>query len=169
METRTYPGIGSVSEGTMRPEDLIPAFADVLRMYAPGVYATLAELYLECFDTNTEWDDIDIETQSDCVSALFDAMDEIAPPFCSFGASEGDGACYGFWPDVEGLNEAARWRDGVVKVEAGDDWGYLGAPAEFCICREPIEDRPDYVMSVSDHGNVTLYDARTRKEIWSVV
>jgi hypothetical protein len=31
------------------------------------------------------------------LEGLFDALNEIAPTGCSFGASEGDGASYGFW------------------------------------------------------------------------
>jgi hypothetical protein len=141
-ETRTYPPIGTVSEGTMRPEDLIPAFLGVIEQYAPDRYADL------CADfDDTAWDDVDLEFLSEFLDELFGIMDEIAAPYTYFGASEGDGACYGFWPDIAGLEEDARYRDGVVKVS----------------------DDIDYVMSVSDHGNVTLYDAHTRAEIWSVV
>ena len=39
-----------------------------------------------------------IEQASEDTDLLFDILDAIAPEGCYFGALEGDGACYGFWP-----------------------------------------------------------------------
>jgi hypothetical protein len=138
----------------MRSEDLIPAFMDVIEQYAPERFAQIEEP--AWFDEDDE-DSPAAEVADEFLDELFGIMDEIAAPYTYFGASEGDGACYGFWPDIDGLEEDARYRDGVVKIHDG---------AEFVTYpMYPVY----YVMSVSDHGNVTLYDARTRKEIWSVV
>lgn len=38
------------------------------------------------------------EQASDDLQDLFDILDSIAPEGCYFGALEGDGSCYGFWP-----------------------------------------------------------------------
>lgn len=38
------------------------------------------------------------EQADDDVYELFDILDAIAPEGCRFGALEGDGSCYGFWP-----------------------------------------------------------------------
>lgn len=39
-----------------------------------------------------------IEQASDDLYQLFDILDAIAPEGCYFGAHEGDGSLYGFWP-----------------------------------------------------------------------
>lgn len=150
-----YPPIGTVSHATMRTEDLIPAFMDVLRVFAPERHAELEQEQPEELE---DGDYPDVETASEWLNdVLWTAMEEIAPPYCYFGASEGDGADYGFWPSIESLEEDARYKEGVIKVadtsEVPDDWR-------------------DYVMHVSDHGNVTLYeivDSGNLEEIWSVV
>lgn len=38
------------------------------------------------------------EQADDNTHMLFDILDSIAPDGCYFGAIEGDGSCYGFWP-----------------------------------------------------------------------
>lgn len=105
-------GCGTVIAGTLRPEDLVPAFMEALddrvedasfddgadapakvqavdrlqdrlgdlerRMAAEGYYA----------DEDSMWD----------LEWLQDALNEYAPKGCRFGAHEGDGADFGFWP-----------------------------------------------------------------------
>lgn len=39
-----------------------------------------------------------LEQASDDTDELFDSLDAVSPDGCYFGALEGDGACYGFWP-----------------------------------------------------------------------
>lgn len=164
---RQYPPLGTVSEGTMRPEDLIPTFMDVFREYAPGLVRDL-ELEEPIYDDSAE-EYIDPEAASEFVDRLFDALRSIAAPYTYFGASKGDGADYGFWPSLESLEEDARYHDGVIKVNDGDEWEYVD-DGRIVVNGGRCGLAPiDYVMSVSDHGNVTLYDAHTRKEIWGVV
>lgn len=114
-QERRYP-IGSISEGTMRPEDLIPEFLSELRyrmrerrikghaaLYREIDKRSDAEGYYE-----TEEADRDLE-------ALFDALGEYAGPYFYFGAHPGDGADYGFWLS-EGFDEersGARITPGV--------------------------------------------------------
>jgi hypothetical protein len=90
--------LGSVSSGTMQARDLIPAFASELeRLLGEDTTSTGAILASEInADTCEDWDNC--EHADDFVNALFDALGEYAPVFCYFGASEGDGADYGFWP-----------------------------------------------------------------------
>lgn len=95
--------IGTVSHGTMREEDLIPCFAELLEELAKEAnrledFAALlqeAGAYAEGIKDETI-DPLDILVD------LFDALNEFAPEGCYFGAHEGDGSDYGFWPVNDG-------------------------------------------------------------------
>jgi hypothetical protein len=89
--------------------------------------------------------------------AGLEAIQAYCLPFMSFSLSpSGD---YGFWPDLEGLEYAARSKDGAIKVNAGNAWPPLWTPTG----REV-----QFVIEVNDHGNVTLFNRR-RQEVWSCV
>ena len=98
--------LGTILHGTMREEDLIPCFADVLRELAakanrPEDFAALlqeASAYAEGVKDETI-DPLDILVD------LFDALNEFAPEGCYFGAHEGDGSDYGFWA-IDGEEES---------------------------------------------------------------
>lgn len=97
-----------VSAGSLRPQDLIPAWLDTLRELAPAAYDQLmtpgagfpaVPSYAD-EDHDSEW------WQSDECSwllneTLFDALNEHAPEGYHFGSHEGDGACFGFWRTEE--------------------------------------------------------------------
>jgi len=91
--------LGTVLSGTMQNKDLIPAFVEELEAILGGEClrtreiktAWLCEGYFESI-----YADSDLQT-------LYDELNNYAPPHCYFGALEGDGADYGFWP----LNRAA--------------------------------------------------------------
>lgn len=69
---------GTIISGTLKLEDLLPAFAT-----AAG----------EPFDPQGDW--IELER-------LVDVLNEQAPEGYYFGAHPGDGADFGFWPADEG-------------------------------------------------------------------
>lgn len=150
----TYARIGVVSEGTLRDEDLISAFAGELDYYIKRLRLgrDQRKRFTALVRTAGRYPDEDCIT----VDALTDALDEIAPPYCHFGTAEGDGACFGFWP-VDGLFHP-NVGDSPPRLAAGDDidrehWG---------------ED----VLLVNDHGNVTCghVDKRGRfKAYWDCV
>jgi len=146
--------IGTVSHGTMRPEDLIPDFLYELKHQKP-CHRSHRKLIREIesnvqrmkspayFDSEqVQWD----------LEALFDALNEYAPPYFYFGAHPGDGSDYGYWlsddfPDfsfdglrVSDLSEVPR--------------GYSGE-----------------VVYVNDHGNMSLYtySRGRRREVWAIV
>lgn len=153
--------IGEISSGTLRTPDLLEAFADELRRLsdAPAHVKLCDEVdaMLERMDDGEDDKerDRDDEEASAIVDELMDALNEIAPPYCYFGASEGDGACFGFWPSMESLREAV-YDGSVLQV---DDTGDM--PADY----------EGEVMHVNDHGNVTLYVASGGKlsEVWAIV
>lgn len=132
-----YASIGSVSSGTMREADLIPAFSWELdyhlkrqpRSFKRKEYRKIIR---EAEKIEREGS-FDSEEASFILEALMEALEAFAPPYTYFGAHDGDGADYGFWPCLEGFEG--------LKVEGLEDVpkGYSG---EVCI--------------VNDHGNVTV-------------
>lgn len=122
-----------ISTDTLRPQDLIARFLEVLTFAWPSKAEWLRVEYGLRPDTDLErWchpvvdpgkfdrgDDY-VEDEAavlmrhgdvDCLTAdLLDALAEVAPEGCTFGASEGDGACFGFWSfqDPEELLDEAR-------------------------------------------------------------
>lgn len=180
-----FGSIGTVSHGTMRTEDLIPAFLDVaddLRLNKMD-RARVNEIRRRV-DQGTEADEED-GTEGDFfasdgaqedVNDLFDILGNYAPPYAYFGANEGDGADYGYWPSMEALDEAVR--DGEVQREdhpsSGPDRISLGEhraiPMMDYLNVTTKAERKGWVyrMVVSDHGNVTLY-YRNGREVWGIV
>jgi hypothetical protein len=100
----TYATIGSVSEGTLRSEDLINTFAWELCQYRNTLHITREQRkrFTALLDEANEFG-LDVEAQetydaSELVEELFRALEELAPPYAYFGTLEGDGANFGFWP-----------------------------------------------------------------------
>lgn len=151
--------IGSVSHGTMRTEDLIPTFLDVLKkLDKENEFARLrvtAENCIECGADDNKAVEIMVE--------LIDTLNNFAPPYFYFGANPGDGSDYGFWLQ-EDWQERAK-EDDVLFVsdlsEVPDRFPFGGL-----------------VCHVNDHGNATLYrmdyahagsSLSQLKEVWAVV
>jgi len=143
--------IGSISHGTMRPEDIIPIFADELaRLDKAKVYS---ELIKEAM--NIDWDYIDWNNYNDnipfIVDSLSEALNSFTPPYCYFGAHPGDGSDYGFWP----LEDIQEDFDGLKVSDISE------VPKKY----------NGEVLHINDHSNVTLYSCKKGKlkEIWSFV
>ena len=146
------PLVGSISSGTMRKEDLIPAFIDELEYQAgkeDGDHIALCKRIKEAMEVegyfDSEGSDFDLEE-------LFDALDEYSAPYFYFGAHPGDGSDYGWWLDIDAIDATF---DGI-KVPYTEEIpeGYEGE-----------------ALVESDHGNLTLYFCENGKcsEIWSMV
>ena len=100
-----------VSDGTLKPEDLIPKFLNALK-HDETAHAKFLKDNPEILEIQS-WDDVDDETKSMLVDELTDALNDIAPDGYFFGASDGDGACFGFWavdPDESKKSEASDIR-----------------------------------------------------------
>ncbi len=101
-------GCVTVSEGTLRSQDLVPKFLDALRILASAAYEQMqipAVGFSSVPDYALEDDDHEWWRSDTCAyllnEVLFDALNEHAPEGFHFGSHEGDGACFGFWPNEE--------------------------------------------------------------------
>lgn len=153
--------LGSISHGTLRAEDLIPCFVDWLEEFCrkhPAVveFRKKQEEWEKGDDLETEWYDSE-EADYFLHETLFPALEEYAPDYCYFGATEGDGSDFGFWPCWSRIEDDSFGRDAVIlKVEAGKAWP------------KPLPKEIEYVMEVNDHGNVSFF-TRRHKLLWDCV
>lgn len=138
--------LGTVISGTLKPLDLADAFATELAGLAPD-HPLVKEWDSSSYDEDTLTDE-QLDELSFLVNDLRDALQEFAPPFCYFGAHQGDGADFGFWFDNDAFEDARRCKE-VIEVEPDD--------AEV-IARLVADSGASYACYVNDHGNVTLYD-----------
>jgi len=95
---------GTVSRATLRYEDLIPAFMEVLQSHWPEKAEEIEDSYAE-----DEWphgsglvlsepfNDTQEELSPWLLEDLADALAEIAPEGYYFGSNEGDSSDIGFW------------------------------------------------------------------------
>lgn len=170
MITLKSARLGSVSSGTLRSEDLLDSFRSALEglIFDNGDYLSRSEnfptrdrlnnLIGEAYDAYCEDGETleDEENASEIVNDLQDALNEFAPEFAYFGAHPGDGADFGFWPDIDSARENCE---------------FVSTKKQDC----PDADFVGYWLHVSDHGNVTLYSrehdgmGKIDREVWSVV
>lgn len=148
--------LGSVSHGTLRPQDLIPTFLDLTRELAPDEYAQLCAQPFGPIPAHAlEDDDADWWISEDAgylLEELEDLLMSNAPNYCLFGPHEGDGSDFGFWPD---------WWE----VEGGIDDGEILKVSDLS---EVPDDWRGLTLVVNDHGNATLYDT-DGGEVWGIV
>ena len=104
----SQPTIGSISHATFRVQDLLPAFLDAVKIYCPVEYEQLLALHSGFIPAYAEenaesewWYSEDAEWK---LEELAELLEGVAPTGCYFGAHEGDGSDFGFWPydDLEG-------------------------------------------------------------------
>jgi hypothetical protein len=147
--------LGSISTGTLRPEDLIPAFNNALTQIHDGHYCDIDEMMDDEAGNAAEFgkQPSNDELQRRVVDRLMDELQDACPPFVYFGALEGDGADFGFWPDMDRLNEEIQW---VKQTPASDE-----------VVLDDNDPNNPIIVHVSDHGNVTVMDME-RNVLWSV-
>lgn len=147
----SFPYLGSISSGTMRPEDLIPKFLYILGQLDKEVHDRIVRDFPEVVDEG----DFEGEAADYCLDELYDALNECAPDYVHFSSHEGDGADYGFWITWEVIEEDVL-NGTLLKIPSGDEWP------------EPLPDKVDHVLEITDHGNATLF-SHEGKEIWSCI
>jgi hypothetical protein len=161
--------LGTISHGTLLPEDLIPAFQDAfeelggdykkLMLASDVLFHTLAKKpHLHEYEIDEAWERFyQSEDASVDVMDLMDAIQEICPPFVYFGSHSGDGSDFGFWPDMDSLEEVMQYQGEPLE---GYDSEYVYLPED------------NLIVHISDHGNVTVYtnvSGNPDTEIWSCV
>ena len=152
-KSANYLPLGTISHGTMREEDLIPAFLDALESVDPGKAQQFQDEYAKLGGGDEEQRE---EFLSDfCWETLSNALDEHTPPFTYFGANEGDGSDYGVWISCEAIKDAL-----ADEVEGGLKAVDRGEPLPFG-CKYVI------VMNrAGDYG--ALLNGGTGEVIWSI-
>lgn len=90
----SFPWI--VSCDTLRPEDLLVKFWSAAEQIGADVAQLLPDLQRLVGEDSSEsdWND---EQAGWTLESLTDRLQDAAPTGFYFGASEGDGACFGFW------------------------------------------------------------------------
>lgn len=98
--------MGTVIHGTFRPQDLIPAFLSELRERSPEAYSQIVSTpfgavpaYVMDEGENDPW--WGSEEAQFLIEELIGALNEAAPEGHYFGAHEGDGSDFGFWPEED--------------------------------------------------------------------
>ena len=143
--------LGTVSHATMRPEDLIPCFLELLKELDTNKEYSSVIAEGEQIIQDEDWDNEN--TSMFLNEDLWEALNNFSPPYCYFGANEGDGSDYGFW--ANDIEDTLQDFDGLKVKDLS----------------EVTEDYTGEVFLVNDHGNVTFYNAEKGKvtEIWSIV
>lgn len=154
--------IGTVSHGTLRTEDLIEAFMsavdDLIEMPASDDPRDVAEVgrihdVLGAIERRMDSPDyFESEEAHWDLEDLTEILEALAPLYCYFGATEGDGSDFGFWPSWDALEE-------LPKVSDASELDAL--PADVT-----------EALNVNDHGNATLYarDASGNwADVWAIV
>jgi hypothetical protein len=89
---------GTVIHGTMRREDLIPAFLEELKSISEEMY----DAYLRNYPNYSTDESFMNSEDADCMlQDLFDELDSYAPKGMMFNSHPGDGSDYGFWVDPD--------------------------------------------------------------------
>ncbi len=96
----------SVSHGTLRPQDLLRAFAEELFSGEDWVDVADYSLYDEAIamaDTIEQEgpEAVDPDDVEYVFDELYDKLNELAPEGHYFGANEGDGSDFDYWPVTE--------------------------------------------------------------------
>jgi hypothetical protein len=164
--------LGSISTGTLRPEELLPCFLDFLdTLVEKGTFSAGADHPAEVaevgklqdalgdmerrMETEGYWDNTDAVSED--LDFVTSRIEERVPSFCYFGAHDGDGADFGVWVDWDTITDA-EGEGSLLRLPAGDDY--------------PTDPEVDSVVFVTDHGNADLYQRTATGSwelIWSVV
>jgi hypothetical protein len=175
---QTHFDIGSISEGTLKTEDIgnnliwhldrIDLDTNDLNTFNKLKKEFSAEIEnLE--ESDNKYQDVNVISGVDLSEKLeyiFDEIKEIAenytPDYCYLGMSGCDGADFGVWPVSELFEDTRQGSyDGMVYRSTVHTNGV----------DEPVPDEYSHYLAVNDHGNCTLWsrNGETWTECWAVV
>ena len=153
--------IGTLIHGTLRDEDLLQAFSDELARINKTRFSEVTKAGAHLFSESANLTAAQIveelgEYVTDVINDLMYALNEYAPPHTYFGAIEGDGSDFGFWPDGEPF-ELCDTTDTITPTRLANE-------AEW------IDNDCGVIVNINDHGNVTAMKLQPDREvIWSAV
>ena len=107
--------LGTVSHGTLRPQDLAPAFANYALYIEIDVPQELIDAAEAIYNDTYEGEDA-----AEVLIELGDLIDNELPDFLRFGTHEGDGADWGVWGDEKYSEELIDALLEVEKAREGD-------------------------------------------------
>lgn len=140
-----YLPLGTIIHGTMRVDDLIPAFLEVLERFEPETAASLKG------DFEAATPD---QREELCWERVVPILDRFAPPYTYFGSHPGNSSDYGVWVNTEALDEA---------VQEGD-------PSKIIVIKKghPVpRGQSQNVVVVDDDGSyLSLWDGKTGAKLW---
>ncbi len=146
---------GSYSHGTLRTEELIETFLDLLRTVGnPRTVDRLEKEYLSALGEIRCTTDIDgVSRKSyildEILHELFDRLQDYCPPGFHFGSSEGDGADFGVWLSSD------YWSPNLTPVDALYEFCLLLIDTEV---RNPIDKKNCQDVIDSIYELVMEYD-----------
>ena len=158
MRNNYRKNIGSISTGTLRPEDLLPCFISELESMRPlqKAHRKVLQGIQERMDAAellglNYYEVLNGEQAAADIEELETALQDYCLPYFCFGAHPGDAADFGYW-----LSEGFREDFHGLKVDDTSEipTGHIGE-----------------VLHVNDHGNCTLYvcSRGKRRELWAIV
>lgn len=171
MQTLLPAKIGSISHGTLRPQDLLSAFINELewQIRRNGEFFAVPENFphrdrlntligeaQDCFSDDGESIADDKEDTADELvnETLPDALQEFAPSYCYFGSHPGDGSDIGYWPSyIEDIKEQVEFSSSKSQEYPADDF------------------RGEW-LHINERGNCTLYVRQadgSDREVWAIV
>jgi hypothetical protein len=86
---------GTISWGTLRAQDVLPALVEFARAYAPAALAVVPAGVAGKHHDDPWWDGWEV---SDVIVGLMDALSGCAPTGYYVGSHPGDGSDIGVWP-----------------------------------------------------------------------
>jgi len=145
MANDPFP-LGSVSSGTHSVPDLITAFSRLLEPDSDLSFRVW-EFRQNCLSA---------EEAAQLLDDMFDALDEMAPPYCYFGAHPDDAADFGFWPNWESIDADIRSGELLKVTTLGE------IPANY---------NGLALLTSNGDNDATLYNVEggAATEVWSTV